>query len=255
MSHIKSKKPTLQIMPSVKSSNEIVEWIEQRNGKKRATLIANLVKYLIDNGYDGVDVDLEGKYITPNWENFILETKTELDKVKKKKMWIAAALTGLPQKNTTAAGMKALDWINVMSYDAKGVWDPADPGSHSPISQMTYGLNYFKNLDIPAWRLAFGIPAYGYWFGDDKKTAGDFGFATVVNTDPAYADVDEFTEPERPERTYYYTGRATVRRKVQIARDSNTNITIFRLGTDAMDEYSILKEVGRSMDELGMKLD
>ena len=254
---IKAKNPNIRILGSVWSSKEIVKWIEEEGGRKRSTVIANLVKYLSDNDYDGADVDLEGSKITPNWENFILEAQ---DALKKEKMLFAGALAGWFQKNTTRRGAEAFDWINMMSYDATGDWNPARPGPHSALSETHKAINYFhrgglEGLRLPGPRMALGIATYGYWFADNKKTAGGMTYAGAVAKNPAYADIDQFKEPERPAKTYYYNGRATVRQKVQIARDSNTNITIFRLGTDAMDEYSILKEIGRSMDALGMKLD
>ena len=101
--------------------------------------------------------------------------------------------------------------------------------------------------------MAIGVATYGYWFADNgEKAAGDFGYGGVVAKNPAYADVDEFNENGK---TYYYNGRPIVRQKIEMVKDWGTNIMIFRLGTDAMNEYSILKEIGRKMDELGMSLD
>ena len=245
MSQIKAKNPKLQIMPSVRGTDEIVEWIEQKNGKSRALIISNLVKYLSENGYDGADIDIEGSRITANWENFILETQAAL---KEKNMIFAGALAGWNQPNTTQKGAEAFDWINIMSYDEKG------PGQHSSIAGTNSAFQYFHGNGawIDASRLAIGIPTYGYWFGDDGKTAGDFGYGGVVAKNPAYADVDEFSENGR---TYYYNGRPIVRQKIEMVKDWGTNIMIFRLGTDAMNEYSILEEIGRKMDALGMTLD
>ena len=248
---IKAKNPNIRILASVRGTDEIVEWIEQRNGKSRALIISNLVKYLSENGYDGADIDIEGSRITANWENFILETKAAL---KEKNMIFSGALVGTLQPNATDKGAEAFDWINIMAYDAKGLWNPDDPGQHSSIAGTNSAFQYFHGNGawIDASRLAIGIPTYGYWFADDGKTAGDFGYGGVVAKNPAYADVDEFSENGR---TYYYNGRPIVRQKVEMVKDWGTNIMIFRLGTDAMNEYSILEEIGRKMDELGMTLD
>lgn len=100
--------------------------------------------------------------------------------------------------------------------------------------------------------MAIGIPTYGYWFADDGKTAGDFGYSGVVGKNPAYADVNQFSENGQ---TWYYNGRPMVRQKVEMGRDWGAHIMIFRIGTDAMNEYSILEEIGRTMNQLGMTLD
>ena len=248
---IKAKNPNIRILGSVWGSDEIVKWIEEEGERKRATVIANMVKYLIDNGYDGADIDIEGGKITANWENFILETQAAL---KEKNMIFAGALAGWNQPNTTQKGTEAFDWINIMSYDEKGSWRPEDPGQHSSIAGTKNAFQYFhlNGTGIEASRLAIGIPTYGYWFADNGEKAGSFGYGGVVAKNPAYADVDEFNEDGK---TYYYNGRPIVRQKVEMVKDWGTNIMIFRLGTDAMNEYSILEEIGRSMDALGMTLD
>ena len=76
---IRAKNPKIRVLAAITGGKDVYEeWIEQQNGKSRATLISNLVKYLSDNGYEGVDINLEGRIATPNWENFILETKATL---------------------------------------------------------------------------------------------------------------------------------------------------------------------------------
>ena len=248
---IKAKNPKIRILGSIWGSNEIVKWIDEEGERKRTKVISNLVSYLSDNGYDGADVDIEGSKITANWENFILETQVAL---KEKKMIFAGALAGWNQPNTTRKGAEAFDWINIMSYDEKGSWRPENPGQHSSIAGTRNAFQYFhgNGAGMDASRLAIGIPTYGYWFADDGKTAGDFGYGGVVAKNPAYADVDQFSENGQ---TWYYNGRPIVRQKVEMVKDWGANIMIFRLGTDAMNEYSILEQIGRSMDELGMKLD
>ena len=248
---IKAKNPKIRILGSIWGSNEIVKWIDEEGERKRTKVISNLVSYLSDNGYDGADVDIEGSKITANWENFILETQVAL---KEKKMIFAGALAGWNQPNTTRKGAEAFDWINIMSYDEKGSWRPENPGQHSSIAGTRNAFQYFhgNGAGMDASRLAIGIPTYGYWFADDGKTAGGFAYSGVVGKNPAYADVDEFSENGQ---TWYYNGRPIVRQKVEMVKDWGANIMIFRLGTDAMNEYSILEEIGRTMDELGMTLD
>lgn len=131
---LKAKNPKIRILGSIWGSSEIVKWIDEEGERKRAKVIANLVSYLSDNGYDGADVDIEGSKITANWENFILETKAAL---KEKNMLFAGALAGWNQPNTTQKGKEAFDWVNIMAYDEKGSWRPGDPGQHSSIEGMT----------------------------------------------------------------------------------------------------------------------
>lgn len=240
---IKNKNPDIRILATVAGAADIYEdWIEQLNGKSRSTLIAGLMLYLGNSGYDGVDIDLENGAVTPSWEEFILETQAA---AKKENLIFTGALAGWDQPNSTRRGAEAFDWINIMSYDEKG------PGQHSSIHGTEKAFNYF-NLNgrgIPGHRLAIGIPTYGYWFENGEAAAGgEFDYASVVNKNPANADVDQFTENGR---TYYYNGRPTVREKVRMAKERNAHIMIFRIGIDAFNEYSIIKEIENSLNDPG----
>lgn len=246
---IREKNPCITIMPSVVGKVEFYEeWIEQQNGKRRETIINNLVDYLIDNDFDGVDIDLEGSAITSSWPDFIFETKAA---IKQHDLLYSGAHAGWYQGGTTKAAIEAFDWINIMSYDDKGSWRPNDPGQHSSMEGTAKAYRYFNNnfTNIASENLAIGIPTYGYWFGGG--TAGDFAYSIVVDLDPANADVDDFV---REGKTYYYNGRPIVREKVKYAQDNNTNLMIFRLGTDAMNQYSIMSAIQDEMARLGMDL-
>ena len=244
---LKAQNPNMRILADVVGGKDTyAEWMDEK--ESRAVIISSLVKYLSDNGYDGANVEIEA---SPNWENFILETKAAL---KEKNMILSGGLDPKSKPNVTRKGAEAFDWINIFSFNEKGEWNPNDPGPNSSIAGAKDAFQYFheNGAGIDASNLAIGLPTFGFWFIDGGQGAGSFAYSGVVSKDPAHADVDEFSEKGR---TYYYNGRPTIRKKVEMARDWGSHIMLFRLRTDAMNEYSILKEIGRSMDELGMKLD
>ena len=249
---IRTKNPNIKILPMIGGGKEYFEdWVEQKNGKTRAVLIAKLITYLERVGYDGVDLDLEGAAITPSWEAFVLELKTAL-KNSSRNFFFSGALAPWYQSNTTNKGAQAFDFVNIMTYDATGNWDPNKPGQHSSLAFARQGFNYYKGRGVTADKLAIGIPTYGYWFGGGK--AGGFGYSSVVQWDTSNATKDQFT---RNGRTYYYNGLPTVKSKVKFAKDNNCHIMVFRLGIDATGEYerfSILHHIAKSMKEYGMTL-
>ena len=258
---IKAKNPNIKILPMVGGNKAMYEdWIEQKNGKTRARVISGLVTYLERVGYDGVDLDLEGAAITPNWEAFVLELKTAL-KNSSRNFFFSGALAPWYQANTTNKGAQAFDFINIMTYDATGNWNPGNPGQHSSLAFARQGFNYYRGRGVAADKLAIAIPTYGYWFGGGK--AGGFGYRSAVIWDRANADRDSF---KRGGNTYWHNGRPTAKAKVKFAKDNNCHIMLFRLGIDAFDytdaagkkqligQYSMLKHIAKSMEEYGMTL-
>ena len=103
---IKNKNPDIRILATVAGAADTYEdWIEQLNGKSRSTLIAGLMLYLGNSGYDGVDIDLENGAVTPNWEEFILETQAA---AKRETLIFSGALAGWDQPNSTRKRSRGL---------------------------------------------------------------------------------------------------------------------------------------------------
>ena len=255
---IKAKNPNIKILPMVGGNKAMYEdWVEQKNGKTRAKVISGLVTYLERTGYDGIDLDLEGKAITPSWEAFVLELKAAL-KNSSRNFFFSGALAPWYQANTTNKGAQAFDLVNIMTYDVPAT----GKASHSSLSLARNGFNYYRRRGVTADKLAIAVATYGYaWNPATQKTSG-FGYRSAVIWDRANADRDNFT---RGGTTYWHNGRPTARAKVKFAKDNNCHIMVFRLGIDAFDDteaqggnqigkYSILSHIAKSMKEFGMTL-
>ena len=135
-----------------------------------------------------------------------------------------------------------------MSYDGTGTW--SGPGQHSSLGMARSGFNLYRGMQIPAGKLAIGIPTYGYYWGSGSDK-GAFIYKHAVGWDAAYADRDSFT---RNGRVHWHNGRPTVREKVKFAKDNGCHLMIFRLDIDASGQYSILNHIAKSMKEFGMTL-
>ena len=112
------------------------------NPQDRPILIDKIVSYVLDNGFDGVDVDLEWKYVTTGYSDFVIELR---DALKEQSKGISAAYPSETRYSlVTEEALNALDFINLMVYDYTGPWNPS-PGQHSSYNHAKRGIHFWKN--------------------------------------------------------------------------------------------------------------
>lgn len=155
----------------------------------RTNFANSAVNVIRTYGFDGIDVDWEYPVsggLTDNSRrpedkhNFTLllqETRAKLAAAgaqdgKSYLLTIASrANASYTQTTETAAIAQILDWINIMTYDFHGDWepntnhnaalysDPADPDVNKFSSD--YAVNAYMNVGVPASKIVLGIPFYG----------------------------------------------------------------------------------------------
>ncbi|XP_021952748.1 endochitinase [Folsomia candida] len=101
-----------------------------------------------------------------------------------------------------------LDWINVMSYDYNGAWDPerlARP--HSGIREMEESLQLFRKGGVPPEKLVFGLGFYGRSYtltqpecgkgsGCEFNGPGEAGACTAGAGTLAYFEIEELIKAQ-----------------------------------------------------------
>ncbi|MFH0756136.1 MAG: glycosyl hydrolase family 18 protein [Bacteroidota bacterium] len=208
----------------------------------RPAFIANIVDYVLTNNLKGVDIDLEWGNVTSGYSDFIIELDAALNP--HGKILTAAFPNQTLFSNVSTAALDALDFINIMSYDATGPWSPSTPGQHSSLGFSTNGIHFWKNtVGISGDRLTLGVPFYGYDFVN-SSTVNDFTYASMVSTNESYADLDNVG-------TAYYNGRPTMEAKVDLANNEVGGIMIWEVGQDSFDDYSLLKTIHEKYTSLG----
>lgn len=136
--------------------------------------------------FDGIDLDWEYPVAcglscgapedNANFTALLAEFRRQLDLVRPGLLLTIAAGAGVDKIRVTdpAAYHQYLDYINVMTYDFHGTWDPqtnhhsplygspADPSTGDQRSYNTHdALQAFRNRGVPAAKLNLGIGFYG----------------------------------------------------------------------------------------------
>ncbi|RYZ53816.1 MAG: hypothetical protein EOP49_06510 [Sphingobacteriales bacterium] len=204
----------------------------------RTDLISNLSALVDDYDFDGIDVDLEGDFITADYADFISELSSVL---KSKDKLMTAALATWNGNVLHDSTLAKFDYINVMSYDATGVWDPANPGPHSPFEMAQNDAKYYiQQRNIPAAKILVGLPFYGYIF--ENGAASYMDFRNIVSAYPG-AENKDMVETAAGGKIYY-NGIPTIQKKVQLAADLKAaGVMIWELTYDAPGDKSLLKAI------------
>ena len=209
----------------------------------RPILIDKIVSYVLDNGFDGVDVDLEWNHVTTGYSDFVIELR---DALKSKSKGITAAYPSETRYSLiTQEALNALDFINLMVYDYTGPWNPS-PGQHSSYNHAKQGINFWKNtVGINPSKLTLGVPFYGYDF-QNSTTVKSFTYGSMVDSDVSNSEKDNVGNK-------YYNGRPTIANKVKLASQNLSGIMIWRLGADSFSEYSLLETIHKTYTNLGVE--
>ena len=209
----------------------------------RPILIEKIVSYVLDNGFDGVDLDLEWGYVTTGYSDFVIELR---DALKEQSKGITAAYPSETRYSLiTEEALNALDFINLMVYDYTGPWNPS-PGQHSSYNHARRGISFWKNnVGINPSKLTLGVPFYGYDF-QNSTTVKSFTYGSMIDSDVSNSEKDNIGNK-------YYNGRPTIANKVKLASQNLSGIMIWRLGADSFTEYSLLETIHKTYTDLGVK--
>lgn len=165
----------------------------------RATFITNLLDFMRQYAFDGVDFDWGKAPAHPNGcpktltsvpmleypgasdrgghpddgKNFVKLLKELRQAFDKEPVSYSIAFTAPTSywylRNFDLSAVDHVDWINVMSYDLHGVWDAKNPIgsrvlSHTNLTEIKLALDLFWRSKVPANKLNLGLGFYGRSF-------------------------------------------------------------------------------------------
>ncbi|MBS1745488.1 MAG: hypothetical protein JST21_04895 [Bacteroidetes bacterium] len=192
-----------------------------------------LLQYVQSNNLDGLDVDLEGNIIGQNYGGFI-QTLTSVLKPQNK--LVTAAVATWFANNIPASSFDYFDFVNIMSYDATGPWDPNNPGPHSPYSMAVDDMNFWRDKGLPKSKMGLGVPFYGWGFYN-KFSDDEYAYKDIVKQYPGAEHVDQTAD------TIYYNGLPTMRKKTRLAIRKGSGIMIWQITEDAKGNKSLLNAI------------
>jgi GH18 family chitinase len=207
-------------------------------GPKRAGFVSLLANYVADHGLDGLDVDIEGPSINEDYGDFIHDLSVVLKP--RGKLLTAALSQGYGGKKVPDSTFEHFDFINVMAYDAKGSWNPNDPGQHSSLDFAKRSVEYWLKRGLPASKTVLGVPFYGYGFGKAFRRGG-YTYKQIVAQYPGADRLDQIGE------TIWYNGVPTIEAKTKYAIDHGlAGVMIWSLDQDAQGDQSLLAAIART---------
>lgn len=151
---------------------------EATNATNRAAFIANLVSFVVDRGYDGIDIDWEPISSTSQFKLFMPELRAALDAAKPGLLLTMACMDG--NASHIAAVQNSIDQINIMTYDMSGAWDGwvvwhnapvydggyKFPGTNRTVPSADADVSDFIAAGIAKGKIGIGADFYGYvWSG------------------------------------------------------------------------------------------
>ncbi|MHA4806545.1 glycosyl hydrolase family 18 protein [Flavitalea flava] len=218
---------------------EIPAWVTGfLTDDKRAAFVSALTEVVSRYDIDGVDVDLEGSSINEHYATFVADLSIAL---KAKKKLITAAIATVYGPTLPDEALARFDFVNIMSYDKTGPWNPALPGQHSPYDMAVSDLTYWgKTRGIPKEKITLGLPFYGYGFGANQTTSG-MSFGDIIAGYPGAENKDQVTLGDG--ETMYYNGIPTIRSKAALAVKEAGGLMIWEILQDAQGANSLLKNM------------
>jgi len=207
--------------------------------EKRAGFVAKIAAYLTAHKFDGLDVDLEGPAIGPDYGAFVHDLALALKP--SGKLLTAALSQGYGGDSVPVSVFTDLDWVNIMAYDATGPWNPDKAGPHSSLAFAQSSTAYWLGRGLPKSKAVLGLPFYGYGFGPAFR-AGGYTYGDIVAAHPGAENLDAV------EQTIYYNGLPTIRAKTQYVRDEGlAGVMVWSIDQDAAGERSLLSAIAGAL--------
>ncbi|HEU5364472.1 MAG TPA: glycosyl hydrolase family 18 protein [Hanamia sp.] len=235
----KAHQKKVKVLASIAGGGSHVYYHMLLRDNNQKLFVQNIVSLVKRYDLDGIDVDLEGTDIDSNYQSFVIELAKAL---KADKKIITAAIATAYKDELPDKALKQFDFINIMSYDQTGPWQPANPGDHSPYIMAEQDLDYWHNVrSIPKEKLVLGVPFYGYGFGSIDSPVVSMSYKQIVSLYPNRLLSDTLLLANNI--TMYFNNVATIQKKTRLALQKAGGVMIWQLLGDAEGDLSLLNAI------------
>ncbi|HEY5038505.1 MAG TPA: glycoside hydrolase family 18 protein, partial [bacterium] len=173
-----------------------------RDAKAEKFFFDNLEKLIVDNHYDGVDIDWEPSALTgadqATYTQFLQNLRKRFPN------WIITAALGggeyWAKHISWTEVAKQVDWINWMTYDYAGSWTghsghnanlyaPKNPKVNSDLDIDSNLTNLETKYGVAANKLVLGLPFYGIQFFSEHMGDSFIGDAIKAGAEIQYYEI------------------------------------------------------------------
>lgn len=206
----------------------------------RPAFVKKLADYVVERGFDGLDVDIEGPSINEDYGKFIADLSVALKP--KGKLLTAALSKGYGGDKVPDSALGHFDFLNIMAYDGAGFWNPDAPGQHSSLEFAKGSAKYWVGRGLPKSKAVLGVPFYGYGFGEAFRKRC-YNYSEILAKHPGSENLDQVGN------TIWYNGIPTIREKARHVVDEDLGgIMIWSLDTDGNGEKSLLGAIDAALN-------
>lgn len=220
---IEAKRKGVRVIPTVMSSDRALMERILGNQKTRIALEDEIAGLVHEKGYDGIDIDFEGKSYETR-DSFSTFLKGLYQRMGKK--WVMCTIEtrislsdqyfGVPTppgagqySNDLKAINKYCDRVRLMAYDQQGI-DlklKADAGArlYAPVGDPVWveKVVNFMAKDIPKSKMLIGVPTYGYEYAVTTYANNEYVYDVLWTFNPGYAGPLAQQYGITPERAYW----------------------------------------------------
>ncbi len=206
--------------------------------ESRTAFVHELMNYLREHNFDGLDNDIEGNALALS--NFNVFSRELGDSLHASGFEYSAAIGvngswGVNKWDTST--LQKLDFIMTMSYGGFGYWNWSSQTDDHTFTKMKNDMEYFlNNRGIAAHKIVGGIPFYSVEFPNSAQSSYDQFHQTICSIysdpqfdtqDPFHSDTLETTEGH----VVYINSIETIEKKMDFCEDFG-GIMIWEIGQD-----------------------
>jgi GH18 family chitinase len=187
----------------------------------REKFAKSAVKVCLDERLDGIDFDWE--HPKSDKEEAAYAALLEACRDAFRPHGLVLSVTMAPWQKLPGTAWRAVDAVQIMSYDHKG--------RHSTFDAAKADVKALLDQGAPKEKIVLGLPFYGRGVTDSSKTLTYRQLVGKFKLPPETDEVDSI----------YFNGPATIRRKTQFALESGLGgVMVWELGQDAEGKQSLL---------------